>query len=58
MDIDDIYWSALHDHEADGNGLDSLDARAGAELEALVKTMEQRKAYGEAYRLRFPMENE
>ncbi|KAL2024490.1 hypothetical protein VTK56DRAFT_8301 [Thermocarpiscus australiensis] len=46
LDIDDIYWNALHDHEADGDGVDLLDAAARAELDELVKSkMQQRKAY-------------
>ena len=55
LDMDDIYWAALHDHKADGDGMGLLDAATRAELEELVKLkMEQRQAYNEAYDLRFP----
>jgi hypothetical protein len=59
LDLDDIYWAALHDHETDGDGVDSLDAATRAEMEELVKVkMEQRKAYNEDYDVRFPEEEE
>ncbi|KAH6636446.1 hypothetical protein F5144DRAFT_488055 [Chaetomium tenue] len=55
LDIDDIYWAALHDNEVDGDGIDGLDAATRAEMEELVKLkMEQRRAYNEAYDIRFP----
>ncbi|KAK3295839.1 uncharacterized protein B0H64DRAFT_156204 [Chaetomium fimeti] len=58
LDMDDIYWVALHHHEADGDdGIASLDAGTRAEMEELVSLkMEQRRAYNEAYDIRFPEE--
>lgn len=55
LDIDDIYWHALHD-QADGDKVDLLDEVTRTEMEALVQTkMEQRKAYEECA-VRFPGE--
>jgi hypothetical protein len=57
LDVDDIYWATLHDHDADGDGFESLDAATRAELQELVKLkMEQRRAYNEAYAVRFSVE--
>ncbi|KAG7290674.1 hypothetical protein NEMBOFW57_000677 [Staphylotrichum longicolle] len=57
LDVDDIYWAALHDHAMDGNGIDSLDAATRSDMEEMVKLkMEHRKAYNADYGLRFPGE--
>jgi hypothetical protein len=56
LDIDDIYWHALHD-QADGDRVDLLDEVTRAEMELLVgMKMEQRKAYEEECVVRFPEE--
>jgi hypothetical protein len=53
LDVDDIYWHALHD-EADGD-IGLLDEAKLAEMELLVQTkMEQRKAYEEECAVCFP----
>jgi hypothetical protein len=53
LDIDDIYWHALHD-QADCDGIDLLDEVKRAEMEMLVRMkMEQRKAYEEECAVRF-----
>ncbi|EAQ91085.1 hypothetical protein CHGG_03020 [Chaetomium globosum CBS 148.51] len=55
LDIDDVYWAALHDYGADGDGFEGLDAATRAEMEELVTLkMEQRRAYNEAYDISFP----
>lgn len=57
LDMDDIYWAALHDHAAGGDGIDSLDAATRLDMEEMVKLkMEQRKAYNADYDIRFPGE--
>ncbi|KJZ77389.1 hypothetical protein HIM_03113 [Hirsutella minnesotensis 3608] len=54
LDMDDIYWHALHG-EATGDG--SLDEATQTELDSLTRMkMEQRKAYEEQWNLRFPDE--
>ncbi|KAI5862555.1 hypothetical protein GGS23DRAFT_81747 [Durotheca rogersii] len=54
LDMDDIYWHALH-HQVDGDGFDLLDEATRAELEPLVRMKtEQRKAYEEECAVRFP----
>jgi aminoglycoside phosphotransferase (APT) family kinase protein len=59
LDMDDIYWAALHDHEANGDGLSSLDAATRADMEEMVALkIEQRKAYDADYDIRFPEEAE
>ncbi|EQL01289.1 hypothetical protein G6O67_004499 [Ophiocordyceps sinensis] len=58
LDMDQVYWHALHD-QADGDGLGFLDEATRAELEQLVPLkMEQRQAYEQewAIRTRFPEE--
>jgi hypothetical protein len=56
LDIDDIYWHALHNHEDDGDGLNLLDPAMLAEMDGLVdKKMEQRMAYLEECTSASPM---
>lgn len=56
LDIDDIYWHALHD-QADGDGIDILVEATRAEDRAVGRDeMEQRKAYEEECAVRFPEE--
>lgn len=53
LDIDDIYWHALHD-QAEGDGVELLDEITRADIELLVRLkMEQRKAYEEECAIRF-----
>ena len=53
LDMDDIYWHALHDTTA-GDGFSLLDEATQAELEPLVVTkMQQRKAYDDEWDVRF-----
>ncbi len=57
LDVDVIYWEALHDHE-DGDGLSLLGPAMRAESERLVRTkMEQLSAYRAEYAARFPEES-
>ncbi|KAK4114335.1 hypothetical protein N656DRAFT_835974 [Canariomyces notabilis] len=54
LDIDAIYWAALHD-PADGDGLSLLEPGTREELAPLVeKKMEQLSAYNAEYAARFP----
>jgi hypothetical protein len=54
LDIDAIYWAALHD-PPDGDGLSLLDPGTREELAPLVqKKMEQLSAYNAEYGARFP----
>lgn len=56
LDIDDIYWHALHD-QVDGDSVELLDETTQVEMEPLVRiNMEQRKAYEEECAARFPEE--
>ncbi|KAL2864410.1 uncharacterized protein BJX67DRAFT_361561 [Aspergillus lucknowensis] len=56
LDMDDIYWHALHD-PADGDGFGLLDEETRAELESLVLIkMEQRKEYEDEMTIWFPGE--
>ncbi|KAH8669290.1 hypothetical protein BGZ61DRAFT_364318 [Ilyonectria robusta] len=56
LDIDDIYWNALHD-QADGDDVDLLDTATRAEIKLLVRMkMKQRKAYVDECAIRFPKE--
>ncbi|KAL2754160.1 hypothetical protein ACRALDRAFT_1076014 [Sodiomyces alcalophilus JCM 7366] len=57
LDMDDVYWHALHDGESTDDGLSLLDEEVRAELERLVPVkMEQRKAYEEELDSRFAEE--
>jgi hypothetical protein len=60
LDIDAVYWAALHDAEDDGSGgLSLLDADTRELFPALVrKKMEQLSAYKTAYAARFPKKGE
>lgn len=52
LDMDDIYWHALH--KVDGDGFDLLDEATQAELEPLIgMKMEQRDAYEKECTIRF-----
>ncbi|KFH45410.1 hypothetical protein ACRE_037780 [Hapsidospora chrysogenum ATCC 11550] len=53
LDMGDIYWHTLQD-QVRGEGVDSLDEAARAELESLVlKKMEQLEAYEKEWAVRF-----
>lgn len=57
LDVDVIYWEALHDH-GDGDGLSLLDPATRAEARRLVRTkMEQLSAYKAECVSRFPEES-
>lgn len=54
LDIDDIYWHALHD-QTDGDGVDLFDEMTRVDMKRVVRLkMEQRKFYQEEYAIRFP----
>jgi aminoglycoside phosphotransferase (APT) family kinase protein len=59
LDVDDIYWSALHDHGREGGGEGVVEAVGRGNLEALAKVkMEQFKEYEEEGAVRFRLDDE